>query len=49
MGGEIVSSMQLHFRAKSQQSLANIIDEISDFLCYRSASWLMKRNMCIDT
>jgi hypothetical protein len=29
MGGEIVSN--LHFRAKSQQSLADIIDEISNF------------------
>ena len=32
MWGEIFSNEQLNFRAKSQQSLANIIDEISDFL-----------------
>jgi hypothetical protein len=31
MRGEIVSHLQLMFRAKSQQSLANITDEISDF------------------
>ena len=31
MRGKIVSNMQLKFSAKWQQSLANIIDEISDF------------------
>jgi hypothetical protein len=30
--GEIVSNVQLNFRAKSQQNVANIIDEISDSL-----------------
>jgi len=31
MGGEILSNVQLNLRAKLQQSLANIIEEIIDF------------------
>ena len=48
MLGENVSYIQLNFRAKSQQSLVNIIDKIRTFFL-RCPLCLMKWNVCIDT